>query len=127
MTIGDRTAVIPATLDPKALDEIRAIPSPNLLNRMILLYEQHTPRLINEGRAAVAARDCTRIAVAVHELKSASANLGAVRLAQLCRDCELAAKRDDLQTACDLWPVLIEEHAAALVALAALRTLESAA
>lgn len=117
----------PTTLDPKALDEIRAIPSPNLLNRMILLYEQHTPRLINEGRAAVAARDCVRIAVAVHELKSSSASLGAMHLAQLSRDCELAAKRNDLQAACDLWAPLVQEHAAVLVALVALRTAESAA
>ena len=61
-----------ATLDQKAIDEIRAIPSPNLLNRMIQLYHDHTPRLLHEGRGAIAAGECNRVAVAAHELKSAA-------------------------------------------------------
>jgi HPt (histidine-containing phosphotransfer) domain-containing protein len=116
-----------ATLDQKTIDEIRAIPSPNLLNRMIQLYHEHTPRLVHEGRGAIAADDCTRIGVAAHELKSASANLGASKLARLCRDCELAAKRNDAPAARELWPSILAEHQAVLTALVALRNLEHAA
>jgi CheY-like chemotaxis protein/HPt (histidine-containing phosphotransfer) domain-containing protein len=114
-------------LDPAALDAIRAIPTPGLLNRMIRLYEEHTPRLILEGRAAIEARDCQRIAVAVHELKSSSANLGGHRVAQLCKECEAASREDDLGLATRLWQQIAIEYDRLRVALVDVRHLESAA
>lgn len=116
-----------AVLDQKALDAIRAIPSPDLLKRMIGLYVEHTPRLIVEGRAAIEARECPRVAVAVHELKSSSGNLGGQRLARLCKECETAARRDDLATVTSLWPQIAAEYDSFRAALADVITLEAAA
>jgi two-component system sensor histidine kinase/response regulator len=114
-------------LDSKALDAIRAIPSPDLLNRMIHLYDQHTPRLIQEGRAAVEAQDCQRVGVAAHELKSSSANLGAQRLARLCKECETAARRGDLALTQHLWLEISAEYAVFRAALDAVQPLGTAA
>lgn len=110
-----------SALDSTALDAIRAIPTPGLLQRMIRLYEEHTPRLILEGRAAIEAQDCKRIAVAAHELKSSSANLGGHRVAQLCKECESAARAGDLGTAAKLWPQIADEYDTLRAALAAMQ------
>jgi HPt (histidine-containing phosphotransfer) domain-containing protein len=114
-------------LDEKALDAIRAIPSTDLLGRMIQLFEEHTPRLILEGRAALEAQDCQRVAVAVHELKSSSGNLGGRRVARLCKECESAARTNDLPTIARLWPQLSFEYEAFRAALASVRPLGTAA
>ncbi len=120
-------AAADAVLDQKALDAIRAIPSPDLLKRMIDLYEERTPRLILEGSAALEARDCGRIAVAVHELKSSSGNLGGQRLVRLCKECETAARGNDLAATERLWPQIATEFTAFRAALAALAPLGTAA
>jgi two-component system, sensor histidine kinase and response regulator len=126
---GRNASAVPseATLDEKAIDAIRAIPSPDLLSRMIHLYDEHTPRLILEGNAAIDAEDCQRLAVAAHELKSASANLGAQRLARLCRDCEHAARRSELDAARAAWLQIPGEHRIFRGVLGQLQPLGSAA
>jgi len=116
-----------ATLDEKAIEAIRAIPSPDLLPRMIRLYDEHTPRLILEGRAGIDAEDCQRIAVAAHELKSSSANLGAQRLARLCKECEHAARRGELVVAREAWLQAAEEYQGFRAALARLPSMGTAA
>jgi HPt (histidine-containing phosphotransfer) domain-containing protein len=98
------------TLDRKAIDAIQALRSPNLLRRMIALYDEHTPRLLSEGSAALAGVDAKGVANAAHELKSASANLGAHRLSRLCKECEHAARSGDLPRAEPLWSQVIQEH-----------------
>ena len=118
---------IEATLDHKAIDAIRAIPAPDLLKRMIRLYDEHTPRLILEGRAAIDAQDAQRLAVAAHELKSSSANLGAQRLSRLCRDCEHAAKRGELPIASAAWLQAADEYQIFRAALNSLQTMGTAA
>jgi HPt (histidine-containing phosphotransfer) domain-containing protein len=107
---AETSAVTEATLDHKAIDAIRAIPAPDLLKRMIRLYDEHTPRLIQEGRAAIDAQDAQRLSVAAHELKSSSANLGAQRLTRLCRECEHAAKRGELPLASAAWLQAADEY-----------------
>jgi len=127
-THGEQSAMpTELVLDQKALDAIRAIPSPNLLSRMIGLYEEHTPRLLVEGRAAIEARDCQRIAVAVHELKSSSGNLGGQRLHRLCKECEAAARRNDLDAAVRVWSQITAEYETFRVALQGARAIGTAA
>lgn len=116
-----------SVIDAKALDAIRAIPTPDLLGRMIRLYDEHTPRLIAEGRAAIEASDCQRVAVAVHELKSSSGNLGGQRLARLCKECETAARKGDLGATERLWIQIAVEYEAFRTALAGIASVETAA
>jgi HPt (histidine-containing phosphotransfer) domain-containing protein len=94
MSDGSRPSE-PAALDHGALEAIRALQSdsaPDLLVRVIRLYLESTPELIERIRAALAANDHEAVRTAAHTLKSSSANLGATALAELCRRLELAAR-----------------------------------
>jgi len=74
-------------LDADVLASLRTIPrpgEPSLLGRLVGLYLKHSPPLVAEGRAALAAKDLTTLTRAVHTLKSSSANVGAVHLSTLC-------------------------------------------
>jgi HPt (histidine-containing phosphotransfer) domain-containing protein len=54
---------------------------------------------------------------AAHALKSSSAHVGAVVLAELCKEVELAAAGGKLELACMLVERVREEHAQVLQAL----------
>jgi len=89
----------PARLDPKALDAIRALSGPgrggDMLGRVARIYLDHAPRLLAEIETAVDAADAGALRDTVHSLKSSSANVGARRLADLCRALEaMAGTRD---------------------------------
>ncbi len=84
-----------ATLDRAALDAIRALDeggAAGLLQQVVQLYLESVPRLIAELRRAGAAGDASAVRNAAHSLKSSSANLGAVRLAEMCKAVEQAAR-----------------------------------
>jgi HPt (histidine-containing phosphotransfer) domain-containing protein len=84
-----------AVLEHGALEAIRALQSeaaPDLLARVIRLYLDSAPDLIERMRAGLAAGDHEAVRTAAHTLKSSSANLGAAGLADLCRRLELAAR-----------------------------------
>ena len=82
-------------LDRAALDGIRALQTdggPNVLKRVIDLYLDDAPKLIQRLKYAVAAEDAPEIERAAHTLKSTSASLGALKLAQLCKELETSAR-----------------------------------
>jgi two-component system sensor histidine kinase/response regulator len=108
------------TLDLKAIDAIRELRAADLLQRMIGLYDAHAPRLLEKIRIALDLNDSEAVAVAVHELKSSSANLGAQRLAKLCKECELAARNNNLDIVRKLWNSSAEEYRAFRAALSEL-------
>jgi len=99
-----------ATLNSRAIDDIHALRSPNLVHRIVELFATHTPHLIAKGHAAVQANDLATLAIAAHELKSSSANLGGERLARICKDCELAARSSDTAHAKASWIELCNEY-----------------
>jgi two-component system sensor histidine kinase/response regulator len=110
------------TLNMRAIDAIRALRSPDLLTRIIDLYEERSPSLIRDGNAAVASNNAADLAIAAHELKSSSANLGGERLARLCKDCEGAARKSDVATAHAAWLQACSEHERFVQALRVLRS-----
>jgi CheY-like chemotaxis protein/HPt (histidine-containing phosphotransfer) domain-containing protein len=55
-------------------------------------YLDESPRVMEQFRQAVAARDARRIRVSMHSLQSSSKLFGAARLADLCRTLESAAQ-----------------------------------
>jgi CheY-like chemotaxis protein len=84
-----------STLDPRALDQIRALErpgTPSMLGRVIQVYLTTTPDLLSAMREGVAHRDTEAVRQAAHSLKSASANLGATQLAQMCQALEGQAR-----------------------------------
>jgi CheY-like chemotaxis protein len=83
------------TLDPRALDQIRALErpgAPSMLGKVIGVYLTTTPELLTAMRAGMAQRNAEAVRQAAHSLKSASANLGATELAELCRALESQAR-----------------------------------
>ncbi|HUH07721.1 MAG TPA: response regulator [Egibacteraceae bacterium] len=70
-----------------------------LLNSIIDTFVEDTPQRVDSLRAAVEAGDDETAKRAVHTLRGSGANLGAVRLAQLCGTLEERAHRGDLTDA----------------------------
>lgn len=78
-------------LDERALAQIRGLQRPdlpNVLSRIVGLYLDSSPALLQQLRDAVAAGDGEALRQAAHSFKSSSANLGATRLAALCKELE---------------------------------------
>ncbi|MCC7082434.1 MAG: response regulator [Burkholderiales bacterium] len=80
-----------AVLDRAALAAIRALERPgsgDLLRRVLDRYAEDAPRLVASMRAAAANDDAHALQIAAHTLKSASANVGAMALAEMCKNLE---------------------------------------
>ncbi len=104
-------------LDASALESILILNKPELLNRVIDIYLETTPELIDEIHSAVTRRDAQRLKAAAHSLKSASANLGASDVAALCRGLEEAALQRRMNEAPSLDTRLGKAYARACQAL----------
>ena len=88
-----------AEIEAKALEAIRALQrpgTPDLLERIVARYLDDAPRLAQSMREAIAAGDGGVLQRAAHTLKSSSATLGALRLADLCKDMEGRARAGNL-------------------------------
>ncbi len=111
---------VDAILDQGALSRIRALHrpgGPNLLAKVLGLYGSSSLTLMEELRTAALSQDAEGLRQAAHALKSSSANIGALALADLCKEVELAAAAGSVEHACLLLDGLITEHARVLQAL----------
>ena len=84
-----------AAIDMKALDNIRTLQqpgAPSLLEKIVTFYLDDAPRLCQAMREAIAAGDNGALQRAAHTLKSSSAALGALQLAELCKEMEAQAR-----------------------------------
>ena len=89
----------PAELDDRALDSIRALQrenQPDILEAVTKLYMEHSPVIIDVLVDAATRLDANGATVAARTLKLSSVNVGATKLAELCRRAELKANRGDL-------------------------------
>ncbi len=80
-----------ASLDQKILDGIRALHrdgKEEILPRIVGMYLKNSPKLLEKLQEAASTGNNDLLRNAAHSLKSASANLGASRLAQLCGELE---------------------------------------
>lgn len=78
-------------LDQEKLDAIRALQRPerpNLLKKIIVMYQQTAPALVQTICDAIHSGDSLSLQEAAHSLKTASANLGAVEMAAICKELE---------------------------------------
>ncbi len=116
-------------LDRAALAGIRALERPgsgNLLRRVIDRYAEDAPRLVASMRAAAANEDAHALQVAAHTLKSASANVGAVALAGLCKSLESTGRSGVTAGAAEALPELERELERVATALQAELTQQAA-
>ncbi len=81
-------------LDEKALDRIRRLSdSEFILNKIIQLYLNNTPKQLIELQLAFDKQDKLKIKALAHSIKSASANLGGSKLAASCHHLEKHAEK----------------------------------
>ncbi|WUR15003.1 response regulator [[Empedobacter] haloabium] len=84
-------------INRRALDAIRALSADKgeaLLQRVIQAFVTDTPAHLQTLHAALAQANADDMRRAAHSLKSASANVGADTLAQLCKDMEQLGRND---------------------------------
>ena len=81
-------------LDGNVIEELRASVDGDaaFVNELVAEYVAEGPRHLADMRAAAVATDAAAIVRPAHTLKSNSATLGATRLAQICRQIELAGR-----------------------------------
>jgi two-component system, sensor histidine kinase and response regulator len=97
-------AVAPAkdvdVLDRQVLSQLRELENaddPNLLRRVLKLYVDESPRLLEKLQQAVQQKDMREIELTAHTLKSSSANIGATALAGLCGEIHSAVRVLDVK------------------------------
>ena len=91
-----------------------------MLRKVVGLYLDGAPRLLDDMRGALANRDAHGLRDAAHTLKSSSANLGAVALTQACRGLETTARNqqwDGTQSMVDAIALEFEQVRGALEAM----------
>jgi two-component system, sensor histidine kinase and response regulator len=100
-------------IDGHALERIRTLNvpgKPDLLERLAAVYASSSATLVDVLRRAALTGDATALRQAAHGLKSSSHNVGAIELAKLCQEVELAASDHRLEMAEELVDRLILEH-----------------
>ena len=90
-----RTPSLPA-LDITALTRLERFGGKKLLREMIQLFQKAAPERIASARAAVGTGDVPAAELALHSLKSSSAQLGAVRLGRLSEEGEILTRAGTL-------------------------------
>ncbi|HEY0746077.1 MAG TPA: response regulator [Steroidobacteraceae bacterium] len=86
-------------IDPGVLRNIAALARPALLDSMIELYLQHSPRLLTAIELAAAGGQAVELQEALHTFKSSTANLGGLRLATLTKECEVMVREGGIARA----------------------------
>jgi signal transduction histidine kinase/CheY-like chemotaxis protein/HPt (histidine-containing phosphotransfer) domain-containing protein len=87
------------SIDCSALERLRALQregKPDIVAEVIHQYFEHTPALLKSMQEAASQGDSDGLQTAAHSLKSSSANLGAMKLASLCKDIETKARAKDI-------------------------------
>jgi HPt (histidine-containing phosphotransfer) domain-containing protein len=95
---GSPSAAAPPTrpqgdspLDRRTIESLRDLErqgSSNLVKRIVRLYLDSVPALLEELRLAIQSGDPDRMGKAAHSLKSGSGNVGALHLLELCKEVE---------------------------------------
>jgi signal transduction histidine kinase/DNA-binding response OmpR family regulator len=106
------SASVDYTLDQRALNHIRALEedgSTSVLDELIGMYLDEAPAHLSGLRAAVQAKDGVELSRVAHAFKSASQNVGARQLGDLCRALEQQGKNGALADAVALVRA-VEKH-----------------
>ena len=99
---------LPGT-DEAALERLKRFGGGKLLGEMISLFLEAAPERINAALAGIAANDVKATEMALHALKSSSAQLGAMRMQRLCERGEALARSGTLENVAGLVSNLEEE------------------
>jgi HPt (histidine-containing phosphotransfer) domain-containing protein len=107
-------------VDPSALDDLAEIdPDGSLLAELVELFCVETPRRIDVLKQAYRDGLCEAMTCEAHALKSSCAQLGALRLSEICQRLEILGRHGTLDRVAPLLPELDAGYAAAAEALRA--------
>ncbi|MDG2526160.1 ATP-binding protein [Stenotrophomonas sp. HITSZ_GD] len=110
-----QSAALPI-LDTEVLDELHEVAGAETAS-IVRLFLEDAPRLIARLEAASGTRDNEELRQASHTLKSSSANVGAIALANAARRIELAARAGPIERPAVMVALVIAEYARARLAL----------
>ena len=79
--------------DPVALDRLRSLGGAGLLQKMIGLFLEHTPKRLRAATEGEKSGDWYQVERAAHSLKSSAGHLGLTGIQSLARDVEGLAER----------------------------------
>ena len=109
-----------AQLDPTTLANIRALQQdggPDILAKVVHLYLKNAPPMLEKLQEATATGNCELLRGTAHSLKSSSANMGALKLAELCAELEQMGREKNLDNAVTTLGILEFEFEAVCNAL----------
>ncbi|MGD0231815.1 MAG: response regulator [Syntrophorhabdales bacterium] len=119
---GGSSPVAGPVLDKAALERIRQIDpdgEDDLARTVITCYLEESTKTIVSLREAVGAGDGAAIQGLAHGFKSASANVGAVSLAEFCREMEMKGRTNAIERTPEILLSIEREYARARCALEA--------
>ena len=104
-----------ATIDGSVLDMLQTFrreggPDPRI--RLINVFLNSSPPLLDALRAALQSSDADALSKTAHSMKSASLNMGAVGLGDLCAALEKLGRNGTTEKAGDLFIMVEREYAA---------------
>ena len=92
-------------IDKKAILHLRKVGGSKLVKEMIALFLEHAPKKLEGITQGASLRDWKAVEKNAHSLKSSAANLGAMKMHQLCEALEHNAKNQEI----DSIPVFVEK------------------
>ena len=122
---GVRPGATPEPIDPGVIDGLRELggaEDPGLLVELIDLYLGDAPQRMAEIQQSLASSDWKLLERAAHTLKSASANIGALGLSELCKELECQARKRDPLNCTNLYKRSVADLARVELALRKLRS-----
>ncbi len=87
---------IEVVIDPKTYDELVETVGSDFIGELVATYLEETPELLAQLHDAWQRRDVETFRRAAHSIKSSSASLGALRLAEQARALELLGQQGQL-------------------------------
>jgi two-component system sensor histidine kinase/response regulator len=96
------------TIDLEGLKE-RCGGSKDLVQKIAQKFAETGPNMVAQVKDAVASRDADAVYRAAHQLKGASATMGAVKLANIAADIEMLGREGNMLAAADRVPALEAE------------------
>ncbi len=118
---AEETAELPS-FDSAALERLKRFGGGKLLGEMIALFLESAPERISSARTGVTDDDAKTAEMALHSLKSSSAQLGAMRMYRLCEQGETLSRTGQLDIVSLLVSDIEQEYPRVQLWLEAART-----
>ncbi|MEH1938650.1 MAG: PAS domain S-box protein [Nostoc sp.] len=109
---GQNQTLKTAKIDAKILQSLRDMVRGDrvLFTQLIECYLTETRRLVQDISTAITTHDTQTLWKKAHQLKSSSASIGAIALAQLCKELEAQGQSSKLENDLELVSQLYEEY-----------------